>query len=50
MDGGIAEMNITQVFEVGADYVAVGSEIMQAEDPLSVFKSLEEMVQSTEAT
>lgn len=50
VDGGIGKENIQSVFSSGADYVAVGSEIMQAEDPLSVFKTLEEMVQSTNAS
>ena len=49
VDGGIGKENIQSVFASGADYAVVGSEIMRAEDPLSVFKSLEEMVQSTEA-
>lgn len=45
VDGGIGKENIRSVFSSGAGYVAVGSEIMRAEDPLSVFQSLEEMVQ-----
>lgn len=45
VDGGIGRENIQSVFANGADYVVVGSEIMQAEDPLSVFRALEEMVQ-----
>ncbi len=49
VDGGIGKENIQSVFTTGADYAVVGSEIMNAEDPLSVFKSLEEVVQSTEA-
>lgn len=45
VDGGIGAENIQSVFANGADYVLVGSKIMQAENPLEVFKSLEEMVQ-----
>ena len=49
VDGGIGKENVQSVLASGADYVVVGSAIMQAQDPLSVFKSLEEMVQSTKA-
>jgi ribulose-phosphate 3-epimerase len=42
VDGGIGEENIQSVFASGADYAVVGSHIMQAENPLKVFKSLEE--------
>ena len=45
VDGGIKKENIKSVFKAGADYAVVGSVIMRAKDPLSVFKSLEEMVQ-----
>lgn len=45
VDGGIGEENIQSVFANGADYVVVGSEIMKAEHPLEVLKSLGEMVQ-----
>lgn len=50
VDGGIGKENIQSVFSSGADYVVVGSEIMQAERPIEVLKSLEEMVQSTNAS
>ena len=49
VDGGIGKENIQSVFASGADYAVVGSDIMRAADPLSAFKSLEEMVQSTKA-
>lgn len=45
VDGGIRKENIQSVFASGADYAVVGSEIMGAEHPLEVLKSLEEMVQ-----
>jgi len=44
VDGGIGKENIQSVFSSGADYVVVGSEIMRAENPLDIFKALEEMV------
>ena len=46
VDGGVKKENIKAIFQAGADYVVVGSEIMKAEHPLEVLKSLEEMVQS----
>lgn len=45
VDGGIGKENIQSVFSSGADYIVVGSEIVQAKNPLEVLKSLEEMVQ-----
>ncbi len=50
VDGGIGKENIQSVFASGVDYVAVGSDIMRAKNPLEVFKSLEEMVQSINAS
>lgn len=50
VDGGIGKDTVQSVFASGADYAVVGSEIMRAQDPLKVFKSLEEMVQSTNAS
>lgn len=50
MDGGIGKENIQSVFSSGVDYAVVGSEIMSAEDPVEVFKSLGEMIQSTNAS
>lgn len=50
VDGGIGKENIQSVFASGVDYAIVGSEIIRAENPLEVFKSLEEMVQSTNAS
>jgi ribulose-phosphate 3-epimerase len=44
VDGGIGKENIQSVFTSGADYVAVGSHIMQAADPVATFKELEEMI------
>ncbi|MBI2123852.1 MAG: hypothetical protein HYU04_01265 [Candidatus Wildermuthbacteria bacterium] len=44
VDGGIGKDNIQSVFASGVDYVAVGSHIMQAEDPVATFKELEEMI------
>ncbi|MDO8474317.1 MAG: orotidine 5'-phosphate decarboxylase / HUMPS family protein [bacterium] len=44
VDGGIGKDNIQSVFGIGADYAVVGSEIMQAEDPIAAFKKFEEMV------
>ena len=49
VDGGVGSKNVQSVFASGADYAVVGSDIMRAADPLSAFKSLEEMVQSTKA-
>lgn len=45
VDGGVKKENIKKVFQAGADYAVVGSEIMQAEQPLEVLRSLQEMVQ-----
>lgn len=50
VDGGMGPKNIQSIFTNGADYAVVGSEIMRAEHPLEVFKSLEEMVQLTNAS
>lgn len=50
VDGGVRKGNIKEVFRAGADYAVVGSEIVQAEHPIEVLKSLEEMVQSTNAS
>jgi len=44
MDGGISKDNIETAFEKGADYVVVGSSIWRAQDPLSAFNELSEMV------
>jgi ribulose-phosphate 3-epimerase len=44
VDGGIGKGDIQFVFASGADYVAVGSHIMQAADPVATFKELEEMI------
>jgi len=44
VDGGINESNIREAFQAGADYVAVGSGIWQAEDPIAALKHLEEVV------
>jgi ribulose-phosphate 3-epimerase len=44
LDGGINETNIKKVFDAGADYVGVGSAIMQAEDPAAALTNLEEMI------
>lgn len=44
MDGGIAKDNMLQVFKAGVDYVAVGSSIWKAEDPIAAFRELQEMV------
>ena len=45
LDGGINENNIQKVFEAGADYVAVGSAVMKAEDPALALRKLEEMIE-----
>ena len=44
VDGGINESNIREAFQAGADYVAVGSGIWQAEDPIAALQHLEEVV------
>lgn len=44
MDGGVSEDNIRAAFEKGIDYVAVGSSIWKAQDPLLALKNLSEMV------
>lgn len=44
VDGGIGKENIQSVFTSGADYVAVGSEIMRAENPVATFRILEAMI------
>ncbi|MBI2113390.1 MAG: ribulose-phosphate 3-epimerase [Candidatus Wildermuthbacteria bacterium] len=45
-DGGVGKDNIKELFVAGAEYVAVGSNVVQQQDPLQAFRELEEMVQS----
>ncbi|OHA62209.1 MAG: hypothetical protein A3E07_01685 [Candidatus Wildermuthbacteria bacterium RIFCSPHIGHO2_12_FULL_45_9] len=44
VDGGVNESNITQVFQAGADYVAVGSALFNTPDPLDALKKLEKII------
>ena len=44
VDGGVGEENISQILGAGADYVVVGSTIMNSADPVAAFRKLEEMI------
>lgn len=44
VDGGVGEANIFQIFQAGAEYAVVGSGIIRSQDPIAVFRKLQEMI------
>ena len=44
MDGGVSEENVKQIFENGADYVVIGSNIVQAKEPLDAFQRFQSII------